>query len=83
MCGDAMHAPKIAKKTCAETWLTPTDPRALMGGLLAQPEEGLAGPDDGAALMEQLASACQRILSMGQFLCETSQETRLCDKART
>ena len=51
-----------------EMWLTPTGPHVLMVGLLAQPEEGLVGPDDVAELqfwMEQLASACQRIVSMG------------------
>ena len=33
-----------------EIWLTPTDPRVLMVGLLAQPEKGLVGPDDVAEL---------------------------------
>ena len=48
----------------SETWLTPTDPHVLIVGLLAQPEDGLIAPDDGrgAALLEQLASACQRIV---------------------
>ena len=49
-----MHAPKVARKTCAKTsvrhGLTPTDPCVLMVGLLAQPERGLVRPDDVAEL---------------------------------
>ena len=33
-----------------EIWQTPTDPRVLMVGLLAQPEKVLVGPDDVAEL---------------------------------
>ena len=62
----------MCQDTC-EIWLTPTDPRVLMVGLLAQPEKGLVRPDDVAEL--QLWSSW-RIVSM-------EQETWTCDKART
>ena len=39
----------MCKDSC-EIWLTPTDPRVLMVGLLAQPEQALVGPDDVAEL---------------------------------
>ena len=49
-CARAEDSEKDMCQDNCEIWLNPTDPHVLMVGLLAQPEEGLVGPDDVAEL---------------------------------
>ena len=62
-----------------ETWQTPTDPRVLMVGLLVHPEKRTRRTRQrrGAAPLEQLAPACQHIVSLGQPTTNTEKSMQL------
>ena len=49
-CARAEDCEKDMCQDNCDMWLTPTAPRVMMVGLLAQPEEGLVRPDDVAEL---------------------------------